>query len=257
MKLVNSHKILKRMLFLKKKTIPLTDLFTNDFVDIHSHLLPGIDDGAKDLNHSIELIKKMSSYGIKNFITTPHVLGDVYPNSSEIIKEKLLEVQNELKRQDLDDITISAAAEYMMDEQFTIRLKNNDILTLKDNYILVEMSYFNAPFNLYDLLFEIQLKGYKPVLAHPERYNFFHHDLTNYHKLKKAGCLFQLNLLSLTPQYGKGVQIISKKLLQENMYDFVGTDTHHSKHLELLKELGKEKIKKSIFHLLENNKKFK
>jgi tyrosine-protein phosphatase YwqE len=245
------------MLFFKKKNIPLTDLFTEGFVDIHSHLLPGIDDGAKNLDNSIELIKKMSSYGIKNFITTPHVLGDVYPNSSSTIKDKLKVVQDELKSRDIKDISIRAAAEYMMDEQFVKLLENDDILTLKDNYILVEMSYFNAPFNLFEILFEIQLKGYKPVLAHPERYNFYHNDFNNYYKLKKAGCLFQLNLLSLTPQYGSNVQKVSSKLLQENMYDFVGTDTHHYKHLELLTQIGTEKTKKSIFTLLENNKQFK
>ena len=244
------------MLFLKKKKISLTELFPTDFVDIHSHLLPGIDDGAKDLNHSIALIKKMRSYGIKNFITTPHVLGEVYPNSSSTIKEKLAEVKTELQNQNITDVHISAAAEYMMDEQFSKRLAKDDILPLKDNFILVEMSYFNAPFNLYEILFEIQLKGYKPVLAHPERYNFFHHDFEHFYKLKKAGCLFQLNLLSLTPQYGKNVQKISSKLLNENMYDFVGSDTHHNNHLELLKEIGTEKVRKSISHLLENNKKF-
>jgi len=245
------------MLFLKKKKIQLTEFFPDGFVDIHSHLLPGIDDGAKDLNHSIELIKKMRSYGIKHFITTPHVLGDVYPNSSSTIKEKLEDVRRELLNQNINDIQIHAAAEYMMDEQFSKLLEKNDILTLKDNFILVEMSYFNAPFNLYEILFEIQLKGYKPVLAHPERYNFFHNDFENYYKLKKAGCLFQLNLLSLTPQYGKNVQKICSKLLEENMYDFVGTDTHHNNHLELLKEIGAEKTKKAILHLLENNKKFR
>lgn len=244
------------MLFLKKKKIPLTEFFPNGFVDIHSHLLPGIDDGAKDLSQSIQLIKKMRSYGIKNFITTPHVLGDIYPNSSFIIKEKLEEVKEELLNQSIKDVSINTAAEYMMDEQFSKLLEKNDILTLNDNYILVEMSYFNAPFNLYEILFEIQLKGYKPILAHPERYNFFHNNFENYYKLKKAGCLFQLNLLSLTPQYGKNTQKISSKLIEENMYDFVGSDTHHKNHLELLKEIGTEKIKKSISHLLENNKKF-
>ena len=202
------------MLFFKKKEIPLKEVFPEGFVDIHSHLLPGIDDGAKDLENSISLISKMYSYGIKNFITTPHVLGDVYPNSSETIKSKLKEVQSELFKQGFNDIKIRAAAEYMMDEQFVERLKNNDILTLKDNFILVEMSYFNAPYNLYDILFEIQLKGYKLVLAHPERYNFYHNDFENFYKLKKAGCVFQLNLLSLTEQYGKGVQKTAQKIIK-------------------------------------------
>ena len=245
------------MVFFKKKEIPLTEFFNNNFVDIHSHLLPGIDDGAKDLNYSIELILKMRSYGIKNFITTPHVLGNVYPNSSETIKNKLEEVKKELQNRNITDITIRAAAEYMMDEQFSKRLAKDDILTLNDHLILVEMSYFNAPINLYEILFDIQLKGYKPVLAHPERYNFYHSDFNNYYKLKNAGCLFQLNLLSLTEQYGKHVQKTSYKLLKEGIYDFVGSDTHHHNHLELLKKIATKSNLKMINHLLKNNERFK
>ncbi|MEE4001045.1 CpsB/CapC family capsule biosynthesis tyrosine phosphatase [Tenacibaculum sp. FZY0031] len=244
------------MFFFKKKEIPLKDVFPDGFVDIHSHLLPGIDDGAKDIAHTISLISKMHSYGIKNFVTTPHVLGDVYPNSTEIIKNKLEEVKRALKEKKFDDVSIRAAAEYMMDERFVERLKADDILVLKDNYILVEMSYFNAPYNLYDILFEIQLKGYKPVLAHPERYNFYHNDFQNFYKLKKSGCVFQLNLLSLTEQYGKGVQKTAQKLLNEGMYDFVGTDTHHHNHLNLLQKIGTVKTKKQIEKLLDNNKMF-
>ena len=243
-------------MFFSKKRIPLTDFFTNSFVDIHSHLLPGIDDGAKDIDTSIALILKMASYGIKNFITTPHVLGNVYPNSTAVIKEKLAVVQKELEKREIKGISIHAAAEYMLDEEFSALLEQKDILVLKDNYILVEMSYFSAPINLYEVLFKIQLKGYKPVLAHPERYNFYHSDFKSYYKLKQAGCLFQLNLLSLTDQYGKGVQKISKKLLKENLYDFVGTDTHHQNHLALLPKIGTKKTLDKITHLLDNNKKF-
>jgi tyrosine-protein phosphatase YwqE len=243
------------MLFFKKK-IPLTDFFTDGFVDIHSHLLPGIDDGAKDMDTSIALLLKMASYGIKNFITTPHVLGSVYPNSSKVIKQKLAAVKKELEKREIKDISIQAAAEYMLDGEFSALLDQKDILVLKDNYILVEMSYFSAPINLYELLFKIQLKGYKPVLAHPERYNFYHTDFKSYYKLKQAGCLFQLNLLSLTDQYGKGVQKTSEKLLKENLYDFVGTDTHHQNHLELLPKIGTKKTLEKIKHLLNNNKKF-
>lgn len=243
-------------MFFSKKRIPLTDFFTNSFVDIHSHLLPGIDDGAKDIDTSIALILKMASYGIKNFITTPHVLGNVYPNSTAVIKEKLAVVQKELEKREIKGISIQAAAEYMLDEEFSALLEQKDILVLKDNYILVEMSYFSAPINLYEVLFKIQLKGYKPVLAHPERYNFYHSDFKSYYKLKQAGCLFQLNLLSLTDQYGKGVQKISEKLLKENLYDFVGTDTHHQNHLALLPKIGTKKTLDKITHLLDNNKKF-
>ena len=240
------------MLFFKKKKIPLSEFFPNGFVDIHSHLLPGIDDGAKDLETSIALIQKMSSYGIKNFITTPHILGDVYPNTPEVIKRKLKEVTDELKRRNLLDISISAAAEYMMDEKFTDLIEKEQLLTLKDNLVLVEMSYFSPPINLYEMLFQLQLKGYTPILAHPERYNSYHTNLENYHKLKRAGCLFQLNLLSLTEYYGKQVQKITKKLLKENLYDFVGTDAHHNQHLETLQKIGTLKNLKSIEDLMKS-----
>lgn len=243
------------MFFFKKKEIPLIEFFPKGFVDIHSHLLPGIDDGAKNLDDSIELISKMSSYGIRNFITTPHVLGDIYPNSTNVILQKLEEVKVELKKRNMNSISISVAAEYMLDNEFFMRLKNNDILTLKGNYILVEMSFFNEPFNLSDILFEIQLKGYRPVLAHPERYGFYHNNFEAFYKLKKAGVLFQLNLLSLTEHYGKKVQKTANKLINENLYDFVGTDTHHKNHLKLLEKIGTKKVKEKIFHLLENNKK--
>jgi len=245
------------MIFLHKKKIPLTNFFTNDFVDIHSHLLPGIDDGAKDLDASIALIEKMSSYGIKNFITTPHILGDVYPNTPEIIKSKLKEVKDELLRRNITDVKIDAAAEYMMDEQFSAIIeKNEEIMTLKDNLVLVEMSYFSPPINLYDILFQLQLKGYKPILAHPERYNSYHTNFQNYYKLKRAGCLLQLNLLSLTEQYGEYVQKTAEKLLKENMYDFVGTDTHHQNHLQLLQKVSTKKNFKKIEQLLLNTKQF-
>ena len=244
------------MLFFKKKEIPLHEFFPKGFVDMHSHLLPGIDDGAKDLETSIALIQKMAAYGIKNIITTPHVLGDVYPNTPEIIERALKEVRAALQERNMTDITIDAAAEYMLDEQFSAILEKDKLLTLKDNYVLVEMSYFNAPINLYELLFEIQLKGYKPVLAHPERYNFYHHNFKEYYKLKTAGCLFQLNLLSLTEHYGKQVQKTAEKLLKEHMYDFAGTDVHHQNHLHLLQKIGTTKNLKKLESLLLNNTKF-
>lgn len=244
------------MFFLKSKKIPLNDFFPEGFIDIHSHLLPGIDDGAKDLNNSIELIQKMSSYGIKNFITTPHILGDLYPNTPEIINSKLTEVKNELVKRGITDIAIKAAAEYMLDEEFSIILEKENILTLKDNLVLVEMSYFSPPNNLFDILFQLGLKGYKPVLAHPERYNSYHKNFRVFQKLKNAGCLFQLNLLSLTENYGKEVQKTAERLLKENMYDFVGTDTHNLNHLDSLKKISTKNNLPKIEKLMQNNKKF-
>jgi tyrosine-protein phosphatase YwqE len=244
------------MNFFKKKLLPLNNFFPEDFVDIHSHLLPGIDDGAKDLDDSIALIQKMSSYGIKHFITTPHILGDVYPNTPEIINSKLKLVQAELLKRNITDISLEAAAEYMIDEKFSEILEKDNFLALKDNLVLVEMSYYSPPINLYDVLFQFQLKGYKPILAHPERYFSYHKNFQSYYKLKNAGCLFQLNLLSLTEQYGKQVQKTAQKILKENLYDFVGTDVHHEGHLNLLETISTEKNLKRIEQLMLNTKRF-
>ncbi|MBU3010319.1 histidinol phosphatase [Polaribacter vadi] len=245
------------MFFFKSKEIPLNEFFPEGFIDIHSHLLPGIDDGARDINNSMELIQKMASYGIKKFITTPHILGDVYPNTPEIIRGQLKLVKEELKKRNLDEIQIEAAAEYMMDEHFlTLLQEDKEILTLKDNLVLVEMSYFSPPNNLFDILFQLGLKGYKPVLAHPERYVSYHNNFRIFQKLKNAGCLFQLNLLSLTENYGKGVQKTAEKLLKENLYDFVGTDTHHFEHLKLLQKISTKKNLKTLQSLLLNNAQF-
>jgi len=243
------------MFFLNNK-IPISAFFPEKFIDIHSHLLPGIDDGAKNMNDSIALIEKMSSFGIKNLITTPHVMGDIYPNTSELIKEKLNAVKLELINRNITDVSIEAAAEYMLDEQFEALLEKEELLTLNDNYILVEMSYFNAPLNLFELLFKIQLKGYIPILAHPERYGFYHSNMNFYYKLKEAGCLFQLNLLSLSTVYGENVQNMCFKILKKNLFDFVGTDTHHENHLLLLEKISTKKNLKKITHLLENNARF-
>lgn len=244
------------MRFLRKKEIPLTDFFTPNFVDIHSHLLPGIDDGAKNMEDTIALILKMRSYGIRHFITTPHVMGSIYPNTTAVILQKLADVKAAMLAAGITDISMSTAAEYLLDEMFAARLEKGDILVLKENFILVEMSYFNAPVNLYEQLFQIQLKGYKPILAHPERYSFYHQDFEQYYALKKAGCLFQLNLLALTSHYGKNVQKTTLRLLKEGLYDFVGTDVHHQRHLNMLPKIGSAKNLKKIQQLLTNNQKF-
>jgi len=213
------------MYFFKKKKPFLADILPNNYIDIHSHLLPGIDDGAKDLTNSRELIKSLQELGFQKMITTPHIMQYVWENNPEIIKAKKEEVTQNIP------VTLNAAAEYMMDEAFISHFKNGKLLTLKENYVLVEMSYLNAPLNLYEVLFELQVAGYKPVLAHPERYNFFHQKPEAYQKLKKAGCYFQMNLLSAIGYYGKPVLQCADELLANGLIDFVGSDVHHDRHV--------------------------
>lgn len=242
-------------MFFKKK-LPFTDLFSEQFVDIHSHLLPGIDDGSKDLDQSILLIEKLHACGINHFITTPHILGGVYPNTPEIISEKLTLVRDELSRRGIENITFRAAAEYMLDDHFYQLLKAKNVLTLKDKYLLVELSFFSPPLNLRELLFEIQLAGYVPVLAHPERYVFWHHQMEMYETLKNAGCLFQFNILSLSNQYGKAIYKTSEHLIKNGLIDFIGTDTHHLQHIKLLNQEADAKLIELLKPAAERNSLF-
>ncbi len=219
------------MFFFKKSKPALRDLFTDHFTDIHNHLLPGIDDGSKNIDNTKELISQLVEIGFSEFITTPHVIDGLWNNTTPHIKETFSNTVVELQKSNLI-APKRTAAEYMMDYKFHETVKTADLLTLKDNYLLVEMSYYNPPVQLYEILFDIQLAGYIPVLAHPERYTFYEKNYSEYAKLKKAGCKFQMNLLSSVGYYGKDVALIADKLLADGMYDFVGSDVHHKHHIE-------------------------
>ncbi|MCF6279636.1 MAG: histidinol phosphatase [Flavobacteriaceae bacterium] len=232
-------------------------MFPEGFVDIHSHLLPEIDDGSKNIEESIRLIKNFRSFGIKNITTTPHILGSFWPNTPEIINEKLDLVRKELIHQNITDIQLNAAAEYMLDEKFMRLLYDKNLLTLKDNYILIELSYINPPENIFNIIFDIQANGYKPILAHPERYLFYHYKFEKYKKLKDAGCYFQLNLLSLVGYYGSEVNKTAIQLLKNNLIDFLGSDVHNHSHLQHLNRLGSSKNVSLLKPILENNFIFK
>lgn len=240
-------------IFKKKESKYLVDYFKGEFTDIHSHLLPDIDDGAKDMENAKELIDGLKKIGIKQFITTPHIIKNLHDNNREIIERKRDELNKTLNE------NLRAAAEYMMDSHFFENIKNEKFLTLKDNYILIEMSYVNPPIQLYDILFELRLERYKLVLAHPERYPFyFSKSFTDYKKLMESGCKFQLNLNSVFGYYGIPVQNVAFDLLEQNMITFVGTDAHHLNHVNSLsRELPLNKKQLSCLEkAIENNKFF-
>ncbi|WP_129749374.1 CpsB/CapC family capsule biosynthesis tyrosine phosphatase [Flavobacterium beibuense] len=244
------------MLFFSKPKVALADLIPSDYVDIHSHLLPGIDDGAKDENDTLQLIDSLQGYGFSQFTATPHILPGVWNNTREGILKKEKSTLSFLKDNNIS-FPFKAAAEHLMDDTFVELFKSEQLLTLKENYVLVEMSYINPPINLYDILFELQVAGYKPVLAHPERYLFYHTKFDEYYKLKKAGCLFQLNLLSVTGYYGEGVLKTAERLLNEKLIDFTGSDTHHMRHAEAFKNKIPFKKHEPLIEALKNNAFFK
>jgi tyrosine-protein phosphatase YwqE len=239
--------------FIKPKP-SLRDLIPDGFIDIHSHILPGIDDGAATIEDSFFIANSMKEIGFSQCTATPHVFQDVWKNTESTIEQVAAETKAEFDKNGAV-IPMKAAAEYMMDMSFYNRLKTEKLLTLKDNYVLVEMSYINAPNQLYEILFDLQNQDYIPVLAHPERYLYYFSNFNEYEKLKNAGCKFQLNLLSTVGYYGEGVLQLADKLISLGMIDFVGSDIHHERHIKvfdrkvLIKKLDlfKEAISKNTF----------
>lgn len=206
-------------------------------VDIHNHILPGIDDGAKTVEESVELINGFSQFGMKDFIATPHIMHNYYPNNPETINNSLLLLKNELLEKNMKDISIRAAAEHMIDDNFESILENCGIMPLGGNFLLVEMSYLQASINFDEAVDKTMKHGYFPTLAHPERYLYLHNNLKRHKAYKKQGVLYQLNLLSLSNFYGKEVKQMAFKLLEEGMIDFVGSDIHNMNQLQSLKEI--------------------
>lgn len=217
--------------------------------DMHSHLIPGIDDGVPDMETSLQLIRGMVALGYKKIVTTPHINADIFPNTPAIIRAGQAAVQDELRRQNIA-VEFGAAAEYLMDEHFSQMLAAGEpLLTLKDNLVLVELSFAVPAINLKEILFDMQVKGYQPVLAHPERYLYFGANKGWYEQLRNAGCLFQLNLLSFAGHYGRDSRQLAEYLVRKKYVDFLGTDMHHERHLEILN--SSSRIFKTVQQLAE------
>ncbi|SEJ72612.1 Tyrosine-protein phosphatase YwqE [Dyadobacter sp. SG02] len=208
-------------------------------MDIHSHLIPDIDDGVQTVEESVAMIRKMVELGYTHLYTTPHIIWDCYRNTPEIILSGLETVRAAVREANLS-ISINAAAEYFIDEHFMEMLHTGEqMLTLPGNRLLVELPYSTPLMNTSETLFLIIEKGYQPVLAHPERYTYFHNDLPMYKKLADGGCELQLNILSLTGHYGPGVNKTAEWLLQNELITFLGTDAHKMAHLDLIQKSDK------------------
>ncbi len=223
-------------------------------VDLHSHLIPGIDDGVRTIEESLAILKKFKNLGFKKVITTPHIMGDFYKNTPEIIRSGLHEVQEAADKENIG-IEIGAAAEYFLDEYLIKILKNEEeILTLPGNYLLFELPYINLPIHMDEAIFIMQSQGYKPVLAHPERYQYYQGQLDKLIELREKGIFMQLNLNSVIGYYSRPVEKMAKNMIKKDIVDFVGSDVHNLRHAELLdKSLGSRSIRKLNSPLLKNN----
>ncbi|MFL5766142.1 MAG: tyrosine-protein phosphatase [Bacteroidia bacterium] len=224
-------------LFKKKpKRLPVPVNLSVLGCDIHSHFIPGIDDGAKTIDDSIQMIAALHDMGYKKVITSPHTMSDYYRNTSETILSGAQAVRDELKARSIP-VEFSAASEYYLDFDFERKIEEEQLLTFGNKYVLFEISYMNPPDNLYHVIFNMQLKGYKPVLAHPERYNFWHKEFDKYEAFIDKGVLLQMNINSLTGYYSLGTKKIAEQLIDKNMISFLGTDCHHIGHINLMKEV--------------------
>ena len=236
--------------FFRKKKKAAAD-FSGLAIDMHSHLLPGIDDGSPDSATSIELMNGLTDLGFSRFIATPHIMWDLYQNTSETIEAAAQTLKKDGGHGFRDNIGF--AAEYFLDDHLE-KLLDEDVplLTIKDNLVLFEFSFVSTPYDFKQIIFKMQIKGYKPVLAHPERYLYLSQTRAVYDELKSAGCLFQLNILSLANYYGKLSAEIANYLINKGYVDLLGTDLHHQRHLDALRNCGF--IMPTINQLLESGK---
>ncbi len=217
---------------IRSKEINFSQLAT----DMHSHLLPGIDDGSPDVQISDQMIKGFADLGYKKMITTPHVMADLYPNTPSTIQSAFSRLKNESAVSSVK-FPLAAAAEYMLDDGFDKILQSTDpLLCISGNMVLVEFSFIAPPPDYKNKIFQLQLKGYQPVLAHPERYLYWLGNKPVHDELKDSGFLFAVNLLSFTGYYGKPSLDLAHYFMKKNYIDFLGTDCHHLRHLEMLQQ---------------------
>ncbi len=226
----------------KKET---ANLGGNLLVDIHSHLLPGIDDGAPTMDHTIGMLRKFEELGYQKLILTPHIMSGVYDNTSEIILKKLDEVRTVSQELGLK-LILEASAEYYFDETLFERVRKKDLLPFHGNHILFEFSFRNQPSQVEDLVFGLKSAGYQPVLAHFERYMYFHPSIEVARSLRERGCYIQVNLNSFTGHYGPDVKNQAIRLLKAGLIDILGSDCHRLQHLELLES----SLNQAVFHQL-------
>jgi len=217
---------------------------------MHSHLIAGIDDGAKSIEDSITMLLQLKELGYKKIITTPHIMGEYYPNSPKIIREGLEKIKTVLVERNIQ-FEIEAAAEYYLDDYFeNLLTQEEELLTFSDNRILVEFSMLSEPANGFDLLFQLKTRGYLPILAHPERYLYLEKEIEKLERIKSLGCEMQVNLLSLGGYYGKSQKKFGLQLIQLGMIDYLGTDLHRAsqiKYFEKLDSRTKKLIEKTEF----------
>lgn len=209
-------------------------------VDQHSHILYGLDDGVKTQEDSLAILQFLEEQGVSEVWFTPHVMEDV-PNTTEGIRARF----EELKAVSAGGLQLHLAAEYMMDTLFEDRLARRDLLEHGEEVVLVETSAIAPPINLWVVLEKMLKSGYRPLIAHPERYRYM--DREDYRELHNMGCMLQLNLPSIVGFYGENARQRAEYLLDKGWYRMVGSDCHRFRAIQAqyaAKELKKDVVAK-------------
>jgi tyrosine-protein phosphatase YwqE len=205
-------------------------------IDLHSHLIPAIDDGSQSMEESLDLLRGLEEIGYKKVITTPHIMLDAYKNSRDNIMSGLEDLRKAAREEGIS-LEIEAAAEYYLDDGFLDLLQEGNMLSFADNHLLFETSYVAKPIQLEEMIFAIGSAGYQPVMAHPERYRYIKNPEKEYGRLKELGVMFQVNLNSFAGHYGVQAKEQALFLSKQGMIDLLGSDTHHKKHVRSLAKM--------------------
>ena len=218
-----------------KKEVLLDPIDLNQLkTDLHSHLIPGIDDGSATMEDTVALLRKFEELGYQKVVTTPHVMSDYYINTPEIINAGLENVREAIQENGLN-MAIEAAAEYNLEPEFEKLIEEENVLTFgKENFLLFELSFFEEPKRLNETIWTMREKGYNPVLAHVERYAYWHQDYDKVEEMINRGVKLQLNIGSITGSYGPEVKTFAERLIKDEVIEFIGSDCHHMQHLEMI-----------------------
>lgn len=223
------------MVSLFRKKFFLADLLEG-FVDIHNHILPGIDDGAKEVQDSLDMLYAFSELGISQFVCTPHIYKERYPNTFDTILKAHLSLSEAVSERSDLQVQLDFAAEHMVDQNLEELLRSGQFLPMRKAYILIEMPFLQASLNMPHVIGLCKERNLFPILAHPERYRYMHHSMQTYYQYRKMGVFFQVNLLSLTGYYGTRIQAKALDLIQDDMVHFLGSDVHRAVEIERIKE---------------------
>lgn len=201
--------------------------------DIHCHILPGIDDGSPDAATSVRLVERMQSWGIERIYASPHVTKERFENTPDTIAASYRELRSALD-QSGNGITVGHHAEYRLDDFSLGFFDLGEIMSLGDRYVMFENPFVSEAWFIDNVIFDLQVKGFTPILAHPERYSYYISNRERYRRLHDAGAKFQINVLSLAGAYGKEQRHTAEYLIGQQMVDFIGTDLHNEIHADII-----------------------